>query len=210
MKKTILILGALLSTAACAFSAESLKVGIVSMQEILQNFYETKQAQIDLNLKRDEVKEDLDRRRAKLRDLARELEDITKLIQDDTTKVEFKRIKMEERENKLNEAKALERDVMQLARQKERQLQLELERVFRGIRERATLAVDEIARRDGYDLVFDSSGLGIGGSPLLLFSKDAVNFTASVLGELNKDQPEELKNLPPVGVPQPEAGESKE
>jgi len=203
MKKTIVILATLVSTAVSSIAADGLKVGIVSMQEILQNFYETKQAQIDLNQKRDEIKQDLDRRRAKLRDLAREIEDITKLIQDETTKVEFKRIKNEERENKLNEAKALERDVMQLARQKERQLQLELERVFRGIREKVTIAVDEIARRDGYDLVFDSSGLGIGGSPMLLFSKDAVNFTAAVLEDLNKDQPEELKNLPPVGVPQP-------
>ncbi len=186
-------------------NAQTLKVGIVSMQDVLQGYYKSKQAQVDLNERRDEIKKDLDVRRTKLRDLAREVEDLQKLIRDESTTAEFRRMKAQEFENKASEARALQRDLEQLARQRERQLMLELERTFRGIRDEVKVVVDDIAKKDGYDLVFDKSAIGVGGSPFLLFSKDAVDFTAGVLAELNKDAPEEFKNAPPAAPP-PAAG----
>ncbi len=203
MKKTAIALTGLLALAVSAplQADDSLKVGIVSMQEVISGFYKTKQAQAEINERTDEIKSELDVRQAKLRDYARELEDLTKIIQDESVRPEFRQIKIEERSIKQNEAMALERDIMQMRRQRERQVQLEVERIFRGIREEVSSAVDEIARRDGYDLVFDSSGVGMGGMPLLLFSKDAVNFTATVLAELNREAPEEFLDADPVDVP---------
>lgn len=203
MKKTAIALTGLLALAVSAplQADDSLKVGIVSMQEVISGFYKTKQAQAEINERTDEIKSELDVRQAKLRDYARELEDLTKIIQDESVRPEFRQIKIEERSIKQNEAMALERDIMQMRRQRERQVQLEVERIFRGIREEVSSAVDEIARRDGYDLVFDSSGVGMGGMPLLLFSKDAVNFTATVLSELNREAPEEFLDADPVDVP---------
>lgn len=208
MKHITKILVALLAFGAAA-QAQSLKVGIVSMQEILQGYYKSKQAQVDLNKRRDEIKKDLDDRRAKLRDLAREVEDLQKLIRDEATTAEFRRLKAEEFENKASEARALQRDLEQLARQKERQLMLELERTFRGIRDEVKVVVDELSRTDGYDLVFDKSAISVGGSPFLLFSKDAVDFTPSVLDNLNRDAPEEFKNAPPAEIPAPDEVEEK-
>lgn len=203
MKKTAIALTGLLALAISAplQADDALKVGIVSMQEVISGYYKTKQAQAEINERTDEIKSELDVRQAKLRDYARELEDLTKIIQDESVRPEFRQIKIEERSIKQNEAMALERDIMQMRRQRERQVQLEVERIFRGIREEVSSAVDEIARRDGYDLVFDSSGVGMGGMPLLLFSKDAVNFTAAVLAELNRDAPEEFLDAGPVEVP---------
>ncbi len=181
--------------------AQTLKVGIVNMQEVLQGYYKSKQAQVDLNQRRDDIKKDLDVRRNKLKDLTREVEDLQKLIRDEGTTQEFKRLKMQELENKGSEGRALARDLEQLAKQKERQLMLELERTFRGIRDEVKVVVDEISKKDGYDLVFDKSAVGMGGSPFLLFSKDAVDFTPSVLTSLNKDAPAEFKNAPPAAPP---------
>jgi outer membrane protein len=198
--KRIATIAAALVLASVAH-AQTLKVGIVSMQEVLQGYYKSKQAQVDLNERRDDIKKDLDVRRAKLRDLAREVEDLQKLIRDESTTAEFRRMKAQEFENKASEARALQRDLEQLAKQKERQLMLELERTFRGIRDEVKVVVDDISKKDAYDLVFDKSAIGIGGSPFLLFSKDAVDFTPAVLTELNKDAPEEFKNAPPVTLP---------
>lgn len=185
--------------------AQTLKVGIVSMQDVLQGYYKSKQAQVELNQRRDDIKKDLDVRRAKLRDLMREVEDLQKLIRDESTTTEFRRLKAQELENKASEGRALQRDLEQLAKQKERQLLLELERTFRGIRDEVKVVVDQISKKDGYDLVFDKSAIGIGGSPFLLFSKDAVDFTQSILGELNKDAPEDFKNAPETAPAAPEA-----
>lgn len=210
MKTIVKIIAVLAFTAGMA-QAQALKVGIVNMQEVLQGYYKSKQAQVELSQRRDDIKKDLDVRRAKLRDLTREAEDLQKLIRDESTTAEFRRLKMQEFENKGREANALARDLDQVAKQKERQLMLELERTFRGIRDEVKVVVDEIAKKDGYDLVFDKSAIGMGGTPFLLFSKDAVDFTPAILTKLNADAPAEFKNAPaaePPATPAAPAGEN--
>ena len=199
--KTIVKTIAILAVSAGLAQAQTLKVGIVSMQDVLQGYYKAKQAQVELSQRRDDIKKDLDVRRAKLRDLTREAEDLQKLIRDESTTAEFRRLKMQEFENKGREANALARDLDQVAKQKERQLMLELERTFRGIRDEVKAVVDEISKKDGYDLVFDKSAIGMGGTPFLLFSKDAVDFTPAILTQLNADAPAEFKNAPPAEAP---------
>jgi len=189
MKRTLFLTTFFLLVIGVPVMAQDQKVGIVNMQEVIQGFYKSKQAQADLNARRDEIKKDLDVRRAKLQELAMQLEALKKDIEDPSTTMEFKRMKSQEFETKRNEGVALERDIQQLARQREEQLRLEMERTFRGISDEVQIVVEEIAKRDGYDLVFDSSGLGMRGTPVLLYSKDAVNFTPGVLEELNKDAP---------------------
>ena len=215
MKTIVKVLTAVvaLSSFSPFANAQNLKFGIVSMQEVLQGYYKSKQAQIDLNQRRDDIKKDLDTRRSKLRDLMREVEDLQKLIRDESTTAEFRRLKAQELENKAGEGRSLQRDLELLAKQKERQLMLELERTFRGIRDEVKVVVDEISKKDGYDFVFDKSAVGMGGSNFLLFSKDAVDFTQSILADLNKEAPEELKNAPPIGSepePKEEAAPAKE
>jgi outer membrane protein len=213
MKRTLSYITLLLLTIGTPAVAQELKVGIVNMQEVIQGFYKSRQAQVDLNARRDEIKKDLDIRRAKLQELAKELETLKMEIEDPSTTQEFKRMKSQEFEAKRNEGVALERDIQQLARQREEQLRLEMERTFRGISDEVQVVVEEIAMRDGYDLVFDSAGIGMRGTPFLLYSKDAVNFTSSVLEELNKDAPEEALEIEvpdaaiELGTPEPEAGE---
>mgnify|MGYP003300152388 CR=1 FL=1 len=41
-------------------------------------------------------------------------------------------------------------------------------------------------RKKNYDVVFDKSGLGTRGIPFLLHSKDGVDFSEELIGELNK------------------------
>ncbi|QQL46015.1 OmpH family outer membrane protein [Sulfuriroseicoccus oceanibius] len=184
-----LVLGAMaLGTAA----AQDLKLGVVDMRQVIENYYKTKQARIDLNERQTEIQRDLDLRRAKLRDLAKQLEELKKDFQSAEMKPEFRRIKQEEYEQKFQDARALEKDIEVVTNQKRRQLQAELERMFRGIRDEVQNIVQERAKADAYDLVFDKSGVGLGGTPLMLYSKDATDFTEAVLSELNKDAPAEL------------------
>lgn len=174
-------------------AAQGLKVGVVDMRAVIESYYKTKNARVDLNERQTEIQRDLELRRAKLRDLAKQLEDIKKLATDESVTPEFQRVKTEEYRQKFQEAKALEKDIEIVGAQKRGQLKAELERVFRGIRDEVTGIVNEKSRENAFDLVFDKSGIGIGGSPLLLYSKDAIDFTSTVLDELNKDAPEDFK-----------------
>ena len=185
-----LVIGALALGSA---AAQSLKVGVVDMRVVIESYYKTKQAQVDLNERQTEIQRDLDLRRAKLRDLAKQLEEIKKLAQDESVTPEFQRVKTEEYRQKFQEAKALEKDIEIVGGQKRGQLKAELERVFRGIRDEVTTIITEKSRENAFDLVFDKSGLGIGGSPLLLYSKDAIDFTSEVLDKLNENAPADFK-----------------
>ena len=49
--------------------------------------------------------------------------------------------------------------------------------------------VKDKAKADGYDFVFDKSGISLTTVPVLLYYKDAVDFTDQVVVELNKDAP---------------------
>lgn len=200
MKNIVKIIAALAITAGAA-QAQTLKVGIVNMQEVLMGYYKSKQAQVELSQRRDDIKKDLDVRRAKLRDLTVEADDLRKLISDESTTTEFRKLKAQEYDNKVKEANALARDLEQVARQKEKQLMLELDRTFRGIRDEVKVVIDEISKKDGYDLVFDKSAIGLSQTPFLLFSKDAVDFTPAILAQMNADAPAEFKNAPPATPP---------
>ena len=49
--------------------------------------------------------------------------------------------------------------------------------------------VEDRAKSDDYDYVFDKSGLSTSQVPFLLYTKDATDITAGLLDQLNKDAP---------------------
>ena len=59
-------------------------------------------------------------------------------------------------------------------------------RMREGIVKEITDVVNEKVKTNGFDFVFDKSGPSLNGVPLLLYSKDNVDFTNDVLATLNK------------------------
>jgi Skp family chaperone for outer membrane proteins len=62
---------------------------------------------------------------------------------------------------------------------------------MKGILEEIRKLVEEQAKTDDYDYVFDKSGLSTSQVPFLLYTKDATDITADLLKDLNKDAPAE-------------------
>ncbi len=62
--------------------------------------------------------------------------------------------------------------------------------------------VEERAKLDNYDYVFDKSSLSQNGIPFLLYTKDATDITAGLLKTLNKDAPP--GSLTPEEEPKPD------
>ena len=62
---------------------------------------------------------------------------------------------------------------------------------MKGILEEIRKLVEEQAKVDNFDYVFDKSGLSTSQVPFLLYAKDATDITASLLKDLNKDAPPE-------------------
>lgn len=175
--------------ASAQTAVSEMKIGIVDMKRVFQEYYKTKDAEKKVNDDKSKAKKELDDRSAKYRDLITKWNDSQKILQDKLVNEELKQQKAKEAQGIATEAKALEREIDEFRRRREAQLQEQVMRMRKNLLEDIRQRVEEKAKRDNYDLVFDKSGMSPSGVPFLLHSKDAVDFSTDVLTELNKGAP---------------------
>lgn len=188
MKKLLpsLVVIALLGTTP-AFA--QMKVGIVDMNKVFTSYYKTKEAETRLNDARAQAKTDLDSR---LETLKSNMEEINKL-EADTKKPELaadkKEAAIKQRDEKINEVRNLDREIGEFRQTRERQLQEQFMRMRGDIVQDIMKVVETRVKSDGYDLVLDSSGLGISQVKVVLYSAPSMDFSDSIITELNKNAP---------------------
>lgn len=176
----------------CAFAAPAaaqMKVGIVDMNKVFTSYYKTKDAEARLNDARAQAKTDLDGR---LETLKSNMEEINKL-EADAKKTELtpekREAAMRTREEKINEVRNLDREVGEFRQTRERQLQEQFMRMRGDIVQDIMKVVDSKVKADGYDLVLDSSGLGISQVKVVLYSAPSMDFSDSIITSLNANAP---------------------
>ncbi|MEZ5305127.1 MAG: OmpH family outer membrane protein [Verrucomicrobiales bacterium] len=175
--------------APSAAQAQGMKVGIVDMKRVFAEYYKTKDAEKKVNDGKAAAKKELDERNAKYKQLLGEYQELAKLIRDPAISEELRETKKKEAQDIAAEAKSLEREMAEFRARREKQLQEQVIRMRKGILEEIRLVVEEKSKTDGYDLVFDKSGLGMNGVPFLLHSKNAIDFSNEIIADLNKDAP---------------------
>lgn len=195
--KNVSLVSAAIAAALCLSAASpvaaqgSFKIGIIDMKRVFSEYYKTKDAEKSVNDGKEAAKKQLDERNAKYRDLIGKWQESQKLINDPAISEELRAQKKKEAEELSSEAKSLEREMAEFRQRREQQLQEQVTRVRKGILDEIKVLVERKAKDANYDLVFDKSGMGVNGVPFLLFSKDAVDFSQEIVGELNKDAPKE-------------------
>ena len=166
-----------------------MKVGIVDMNKVFTSYYKTKDAETRLNDARAQAKTDLDSR---LETLKSNMEEINKL-EADTKKPELaadkKDAAIKQRDEKINEVRNLDREIGEFRQTRERQLQEQFMRMRGDIVQDIMKVVESRVKADGYDLVLDSSGLGISQVKVVLYSAPSMDFSDSIITELNKNAP---------------------
>ena len=179
--KNVSLVSAAIAAALCLSAAS----------RVFSEYYKTKDAEKSVNDGKEAAKKQLDERNAKYRDLIGKWQESQKLINDPAISEELRAQKKKEAEELSSEAKSLEREMAEFRQRREQQLQEQVTRVRKGILDEIKVLVERKAKDANYDLVFDKSGMGVNGVPFLLFSKDAVDFSQEIVGELNKDAPKE-------------------
>ena len=166
-----------------------MKVGIVDMNKVFTSYYKTKDAETRLNDARAQAKTDLDGR---LETLKSNMEVINKL-EADTKKPELaadkKEAAIKQRDEKINEVRNLDREIGEFRQTRERQLQEQFMRMRGDIVQDIMKVVDSKVKADGYDLVLDSSGLGISQVKVVLYSAPSMDFSDSIITTLNANAP---------------------
>ncbi|WP_172683302.1 OmpH family outer membrane protein [Verrucomicrobium spinosum] len=163
----------------------------MDLSKAFAEYYKTKGAQSQLKENADKAKEQLADRFATLKKLADDIEKIKKEAQDPVLSESIRAKKRSEFESKAQEIRSLERDINEFRQLREQQLQTEGMQQRKGLYEEILKVVNDKAKADQYDLVFDKSGMGAMGLPFLIHAKEGTtqDFTAEVIVELNKDAP---------------------
>ncbi len=188
--KTGLIFASLITLLSIAHvGAQDLKFATVDMKRLLKDYYRTEVAQQELNEKQALLTKANNEKQKQIQELEEEINTLRKQFEDPSLNEAKKREIYEQLQLKQQEGIAMSRSLKEYLDRKRRQVQEEMQRQMRGILEEITKLLEEKAKAEDYDYVFDKSGNSTTQVPVLLYAKDAADMTEELLKELNKDAP---------------------
>ena len=195
-------LAASLITFATAAPEGKLNIATVDMQELFKQYYRTNEAQKQLSVDFARIQKEVNERKAKIRDLNTTFETLKKQVDDPAINDSKRQALSKDAQLQYQDLIALDRECREFEQRRRQALEEKKNQRMRGIFEEIRKLVEEQAKVDNYDYVFDKSGISQNGVPFMLYTKDATDITAGLLKTLNKDAPE--GSLPTEGDPKPE------
>jgi len=186
---------------AGAANAQKLNIATVDMQGLFKEYYRTNEAQQQINIERARIQKDNNERLARIREIENELQTLKKQLEDPAISDKKKQDIIKQWQLKQQEGIALDRERREFLQRRNRALNETMVQRMRGILEEIRKLVEERAKADDYDYVFDKSGLSTSQVPFLLYTKDATDITADLLKELNKDAPKDSTPATPEAKP---------
>jgi len=201
---------------ATAAQEGKLKIATVDMQELFKQYYRTNEAQKQINVERARIQKDNNERLTRIRELEDSLSNLRKQYEDPAVNDSKKQSVFKEWQTQQQEGIALDRERREFLQRRNQALNEKMVQRMKGILEEIRKLVEEQAKSDNFDYVFDKSGLSTSQVPFLLYTKDATDITANLLKTLNKDAPADSLPTPgdakpeiPAPAPTPEASGDK-
>ncbi len=187
MKKILLItLGSMLALPGLTFAQSSMKISTVDMNRAFKEYTKTKDAEAKINEAKNAAKKEYDDRADAYKKALDDINNLNKQLDAPALSADAKTQKAKERDDKIANIKNMEREINEFRQTRERQLQEQAMRMREGIVKEITEVVMEKVKSGNLDLVFDKSGMSLNGVPLLMYSRNDVDFTNDVVAVLNK------------------------
>src|ERR1700719_1629275 len=187
MKKLLcLTLIPLLVLPVAARAQGTLKIGTVDMNRTFREYNKTKDAEAKINDAKNQAKKEYDERADAYKKALDDVNNLNKQLEAPALSADAKAQKAKERDDKISNIKNMEREITEFRQTRERQLQEQALRMREGIVKEITDVVMERVKSNNLDLVFDKSGNSLNGVPVLMYSRDSVDFTNDVIAVLNK------------------------
>ena len=186
MKKLLFLTLASLLVLPVAVRAQGMKIGTVDMNRTFREFNKTKDAEAKINDAKNQAKKEYDERADTYKKALDDVNNLNKQLEAPALSADAKAQKAKERDDKISNIKNMEREITEFRQTRERQLQEQALRMREGIVKEITDVVLEKVKANNLDLVFDKSGNSLNGVPVLMYSRDSVDFTNDVIAVLNK------------------------
>ncbi|TAG10677.1 MAG: OmpH family outer membrane protein [Verrucomicrobia bacterium] len=201
--RRLLSIGLAASLASMAYAQEGkLNIATVDMQELFKQYYRTNEAQKQINVERARIQKDNNERLGRIRELENTLGNLRKQLEDPALNDSKKQALFKDWQMQQQEGIALDRERREFLQRRNQALNEKMLQRMKGILEEIRKLVEEKAKAENFDYVFDKSGMSTSQVPFLLYTKDATDVTAVLLKDLNKDAPAE--SLPVEGETEPE------
>lgn len=179
----------LLSIMAVSASAADLKFGVVDMSKAFSDFHKTKDAAEKFKVNLDKAQKEMNDRWSVYKNLMTDMQKLKKEASDPIMTQDARAKKGMEFEEKGKELRSLEQEIGEAQNRRNSQLKQEDMSIRKGIYDEILVVVKEKAKVDGYDFIFDKSGMSLSTVPVLIYYKDAVDITDLIIVELNKSAP---------------------
>jgi Skp family chaperone for outer membrane proteins len=188
MKHSILLcLTAVVALLCLSVSANAqVKVGTVDMNRVFSEYTKTKDAQAKYAEAEKAANADLNTRVDTLKKSMQEINQINSDLEKGQLAPEAREAKIKDRETKVVAARALDREIADFRTTKQKTLQDQFLRMRKDIVDDIMKTVADLVKAKNYDIVFDKSGLSAGAVPVVLYSRDDMDFSQDVITVLNK------------------------
>jgi outer membrane protein len=197
---------ALSLAATVTLQAADLKIGVIDMSKVFQEFHKTKSAAEKYKGNYEKAAQEMQERQAVYKNLATEAQKLQKIAQDPIITPEQRNKHAAELGEKVKEIRSMEMEMQEFAERRQTQLKQEDMQIRKGLYEEILVVVRDKSKADGFDIVFDKTGVSLSTIPIILHVKEgsATDMTDQLIVELNKNAP------PPGAEPaKAAAGEAK-
>jgi outer membrane protein len=184
-----LVLSLTLMIAGVGLANAQVKIGTVDMNRVFSDYYKTKEAQAKYSEAEKSANDDLNSRVETLKKSMQEISQANSDLQKQTLSKEDLEAKRKELQPKIDAARTLDREIADFRSAKQKALQDQFLRMRKDIVDDIMKTVNELVKAKGFDIVFDKSGLSAGAVPVVLYSREDLDFSAEVTAALNKNAP---------------------
>ena len=185
----ISLLAALFLLGGAGFANAQVKFGTVDMNRVFSEYYKTKDAQTKYADAEKAANDDLNGRVDTLKASMKEISQLNTDIQKPDLAKNDADAKKKDLQTKVAAARALDREIADYRSSKQKGLQDQFLRMRKDIVDDIMKTVNDLVKAKGYDIVFDKSGLSAGAVPVILYSRDDLDFSQDVIVALNKNAP---------------------
>jgi len=172
------------------FKPANLKIAVVDMDTLFQQYYKTKQSDADLKQKQgiyEAWAKKLGEERLKLEKEFKILEDASQNLAISHFERGKKRKEAKEKEKELREK---ETELQQYVQQKTRDYKKFVAKMHKKLLEEIYAEIRKYAVLKGYNFVFDKSGRTLNTIPVIIYSGQQHDISAEILKKLNRGQPD--------------------
>lgn len=177
--------------ATASIQAADLKIGVIDMSKVFQEFHKTKTAAEKYKGNYEKAAQEMQERQTVYKNLANEAAKLQKTAQDPIITPDQRNKYAAELGEKVKEIRSMEMEMQEFAERRQTQLKQEDMQIRKGLYEEILVVVRDKSKAEGFDIVFDKTGVSLSTIPVILHVKEgaATDLTDQLIVELNKNAP---------------------